>query len=340
MGITGEPDGAPMRVGVAVADICAGMFAAYAVLAALRARDRTGRGQWVDASMLDGQVAWMTYMAANYFATGSDPERVGSAHMNLVPYQPFRTRDGFVNVAVGSEGLWQRFCDALELPLVADPRFATNADRVAHRRELLDLLEPIFATRTTAEWVSRLLERGVPAGPISRMHEVMEDPQVLARGMVVEVDHPRAGRIRVNGVPVKLSETPGDVRTPPPVARRAHGRGAARARSRAGRGGGAAPGRGDLACSAAGPRPRRSSAPRAACRIRWRRSDRAVPLRRMRPVSGDAVAGADRDAGGSADVSRARPAARSRSIRCASSTAGRTGSGSRTPAARPGCARR
>ncbi len=104
MGITGEPDGAPMRVGVAVGDICAGMFAAYAVLAALRARDRTGRGQWVDASMLDGQVAWMTYMAANYFATGGDPERVGSAHTNLVPYQPFRTRDGFVNVAVGSEG--------------------------------------------------------------------------------------------------------------------------------------------------------------------------------------------------------------------------------------------
>ncbi|HLN13497.1 MAG TPA: CoA transferase [bacterium] len=217
MGITGEPDGAPMRVGVAVADICAGMFAAYAVLAALRVRDRTGRGQWVDASMLDGQVAWMTYMAANYFATGRDPERVGSAHTNLVPYQPFRTRDGFVNVAVGSEGLWQRFCAALEFPLVADPRFATNAGRVARRRELLDLLEPIFATHTTAEWVSRLLEHGVPAGPIARMHEVMEDPQVLARGMVVELEHPRAGRIRVNGVPVKLSETPGDVRTPPPA---------------------------------------------------------------------------------------------------------------------------
>ncbi len=217
MGVTGEPDGAPMRVGVAVADICAGMFAAYAILAALRARDRTGRGQWVDAAMLDGQVAWMTYMAANYFATGDHPPRVGSAHTNLVPYQPFPTRDGFVNVAVGSEGLWQKFCDALALPLAADPRFATNAARVAHRQELLDLLFPVFRRLPTAEWVIRLLAAGVPAGPIYRINEVMTDPQVLHREMVVNLEHPRAGRITVNGVPVKLSETPGAVRTPPPV---------------------------------------------------------------------------------------------------------------------------
>ncbi len=217
MGITGEPDGAPMRVGVAVADICAGMFAAYAILAALRVRDRTGRGQWIDAALLDGQVAWMTYMAANYFATGENPPRVGSAHTNLVPYQPFPTRDGFVNVAVGSEGLWQKFCEALEVPFAADPRFATNAARVAHRRELLDLLDPVFKRRTTAEWVACLLGAGVPAGPIYRMNEVMTDPQVLHREMVVDLEHPRAGRIKVNGVPVKLSETPGAVRMPPPV---------------------------------------------------------------------------------------------------------------------------
>ncbi len=217
MGITGEPDGAPMRVGVAVADICAGMFAAFAILAALRARERTGAGQWVDAAMLDGQVAWMTYMAANYFATDRDPPRVGSAHTNLVPYQPFATRDGFVNVAVGNDAQWQRCCGALEQPLAADPRFATNADRVAHRAELIALLAPVFRTRATAEWVTRLLEAGVPAGPISRMHEVMTDPQVQARDMVVEVEHPRAGRVRVTGVPVKLSATPGAVRTPPPA---------------------------------------------------------------------------------------------------------------------------
>ncbi|HLW58480.1 MAG TPA: CaiB/BaiF CoA-transferase family protein [bacterium] len=216
MGITGEPDGAPMRVGVAVADICAGMFAAYGILAGLRVRERTGAGQWIDAAMLDGQVAWMTYMAANYFATGEDPRRVGSAHLNLVPYQPFPTRDGFVNVAVGSEGLWQRFCDAVELPIAADPRFATNADRVRHREELLAVLLPVFARRSTAEWVERLLGGGVPAGPIYRMHEVMEDPQVRHREMVVELPHPRAGRIRVNGIPVKLSETPGAVVSPPP----------------------------------------------------------------------------------------------------------------------------
>ncbi len=217
MGITGEPDGAPMRVGVAIADICAGMFAAYGILAALHARGRTGRGQWVDASMLDGQVAWMTYMAANYFATGENPPRAGSAHLNLVPYQPFRTRDGFVNVAVGSEGLWQKFCEALELPIASEGRFATNADRVAHRQELLDIVLPVFARRTTAEWVRRLLQVGVPAGPISRMNEVMSDIQVHHRGMVAHLVHPRAGEITVNGVPVKLSETPGAVRTPPPM---------------------------------------------------------------------------------------------------------------------------
>ena len=217
MAITGEPDGNPMRVGVAVADICAGMFAAYGVLAALRARDRDGLGQWVDAAMLDGQVAWMTYMAANYFATGENPPRVGSAHTNLVPYQPFPTKDGFVTVAVGSEGLWQRLCRALEAPLADDPRFATNAARVAHRRELLEALFPMFRRRTTAEWVARLGDAGVPAGPISRISDVMTDPQVLHREMVVEVRHPRAGRMRVNGVPLKFSGTPGAVRTPPPV---------------------------------------------------------------------------------------------------------------------------
>ncbi len=217
MGITGEPDGAPTRVGVAITDICAGMFAAYGILAALRARERTGAGQWVDAAMLDGQVAWMTYMAANYFATGEDPPRPGSAHLNLVPYQPFRTRDGVVNVAVATEAIWQRFCAALEIPVAGDPRFARNADRVRHRTALLDILRPIFAQRTTFEWVERLLGAGVPAGPIYRMREVMEDPQVRHREMVVEMDHPRAGRIRVNGVPVKLSATPGAVTTPPPV---------------------------------------------------------------------------------------------------------------------------
>ncbi len=217
MGITGEPDGPPTRVGIAVSDICAGMFAAYAILAALRVRDRTGRGQWVDVSMLDGQVAWMTYMAANYFVTGEDAPRAGSGHLLLAPYQPFPTRDGFINVAVGSEGLWQRFCEALDLPIAADPRFATNADRVGHRRELLDLLIPVFARRTTAEWVDRLLEAGVPAGPIHRISEVMTDPQVFHRDMIVDMNHPRAGRIRVTGVPMKFSETPGAVRIPPPV---------------------------------------------------------------------------------------------------------------------------
>ena len=143
--------------------------------------------------------------------------RVGSAHLNLVPYQPFPTRDGFVNVAVGSEGLWQKFCEAVDPPVANDPRFATNAERVRNREILLRVLTPVFARETTAAWVERLLRAGVPAGPIYRMNEVMEDPQVRHREMVVEIEHPRAGRVRVNGVPVKFSETPGAVVAPPPL---------------------------------------------------------------------------------------------------------------------------
>jgi crotonobetainyl-CoA:carnitine CoA-transferase CaiB-like acyl-CoA transferase len=218
MGTTGEEGRPPVKVGVAVTDIAAGMFAAFGIMVALHVRARTGRGQHVDAAMLDAQVAWMTYQAGHYFATGENPRRLGSAHPSLVPYQAFRTRDGYVNVAVGSEAIWTRFAQAVGAPhLAADPRFCTNADRVAHRDALIAQLEEIFATRTTAEWARVLEAAGVPAGPIYRMADLFADPQVRHRGMVVEVDHPRAGRIRQTGVPVKLSETPGRVAAPPPV---------------------------------------------------------------------------------------------------------------------------
>ncbi|MDR7433850.1 MAG: CaiB/BaiF CoA-transferase family protein [Armatimonadota bacterium] len=206
MGITGEEGGPPVKVGVAIADICAGMFGAYGILAALRMRDRTGEGQFVDIALLDGQVAWMTYQAGNYFATGKNPERLGSAHPSIVPYQAFQTKDGYLNVAVGSEAIWRRFCEALGLlHLAEDPRFVTNAQRVAHRRELISILEGVFLQRETREWLEILDAHGVPAGPIYQLSEVFTDPQVLHRGMVVEVDHPRAGRIKVVGSPVKLS---------------------------------------------------------------------------------------------------------------------------------------
>lgn len=218
MGMTGEEGGPPVRVGVAITDICAGMFAAYGVLAALRVRDRTGLGQQVDTAMLDGQIAWLTYQAGNYFATGENPERLGNAHPSIVPYQAFRTADGYLNVAVGSEAIWERFCAAIQRPdLALDPRFRTNPDRVAHRAVLVPALETLFATRPTAHWRSILDEAGVPNGPIYLLSELFADPQVHHRGMVVELEHPAAGRVRQTGVPVKFSATPGAVRTPPPL---------------------------------------------------------------------------------------------------------------------------
>jgi formyl-CoA transferase/CoA:oxalate CoA-transferase len=218
MGTTGEEDGPPVKVGVAVTDIAAGMFAAYGIMVALHARARTGRGQLVDASMLDSQVAWMTYQAGYYFATGQNPRRLGTAHPSLVPYQAFRTRDGYVNVAVGSEAIWARFTAAIGAPhLTEDPRFRTNADRVKHREALIPLLEAVFATRTMAEWTQTLESAGVPAGPIYQLSDLFNDPQVHHRRMVVEIDHPRAGRIKQTGVPLKLSETPGRIASPPPL---------------------------------------------------------------------------------------------------------------------------
>ena len=218
MGITGEEGGPPVKIGVAVTDIAAGMFAAYAILAALRARDRTGWGQHVDVSMLDSQVAWMTYQAGYYFATGENPKRLGSAHPSLVPYQAFRTKDGYINIAVGSEAIWSRFVVAVGAPhLGEDPRFRANPDRVRHRDVLIPLLEPIFAARATAEWVSIMEQAGVPAGPIYLLSDLFADPQVRHRQMVIEVDHPRAGRIKQTGVPAKLSATPGRIAAPPPL---------------------------------------------------------------------------------------------------------------------------
>jgi len=217
MGITGEEDGPPVKVGVAIADICAGMYAAFGILAALRVRDRTGRGQQVDAALLDGQISWLTYNAGIYFATGESPGRLGSAHPTIVPYQAFRTADGYINVAVGSEAIWRRFCEVVDPALADDARYATNRDRVAHRAELIAHLQQIFATQPTAAWTERLEGAGVPTGPILSIAEVLAHPQVRHRQMVVELDHPAAGRIGQTGVPVKLSETPGRVRTPPPV---------------------------------------------------------------------------------------------------------------------------
>lgn len=216
--LTGEADGPPMKVGTSQADIVAGMMACQGILLALLARERTGKGQLVDIGMLDGQVALLTYQAGIYFATGENPTRLGNRHPSIVPYETFRCADGYVNVACGNEAIWRRFCAAAGVEELADdPRFATNRERVAHADELRERLEPVLGGRPTAAWIEALREAGVPAGRIQTVQDACEHPQTLAREMVVELGHPRAGTVKVTGVPIKLSDTPGAVTSPPPV---------------------------------------------------------------------------------------------------------------------------
>lgn len=218
MGITGNEGELPVKTGTSIADIGAGMWAAFAILAALLHRERTGEGQHIDVSLLDGQISWLTYVAGNYFATGETPRRYGSAHPNIVPYQAFETADGYIMLAVGNDNMWRRFCQAIEWPELADnPRYATNADRVNHREELLSLLQERLRQKPTQEWFRRLDEAGVPAGPIYTLPELFKDPHVLAREMKVEIEHPRAGTISMTGIPTKFSRTPGSIRTAPPL---------------------------------------------------------------------------------------------------------------------------
>ncbi|MEH0110862.1 CaiB/BaiF CoA-transferase family protein [Tersicoccus sp. MR15.9] len=218
MSVTGETDGPPVRVGVSSADLVAGTWAVIGILAALRERDRTGEGQWVDVSLLDGSVSWLTYVAAGYFASREVPRRYGSAHPTIAPYQAFPTADGFIMIAVGNDSLWRRFAPAVGRPdLTEDPRFTTNPLRVAHRDELIGIVEETLAGGTTAEWLRRLEDAGVPVGPIQNVAEAVADPQVVARGMVQEVEHPTAGPLRTLACPIRLTRTPASVRTAPPL---------------------------------------------------------------------------------------------------------------------------
>ena len=218
MSVTGQPDGYPVRVGVSSADLTAGMWALVGILAALYRREQTGAGQWIDISLLDSQVSWLTYVASGYFASGEVPRRYGSAHPTIAPYQGFATADGDLMLAVGNESLWARFVAATGLEQVEnDPRFALNSDRVRNRDELIAIITERLVTRTTAEWIALFDAAGVPAGPISTVDEVMVDPQVLARGMVLEVEHPTAGAVKMVGCPLQMSESPTSLRLPPPL---------------------------------------------------------------------------------------------------------------------------
>ncbi len=218
MSITGEPDGPPNKVGASVADITAGMLAAQGILLSLYHREKTGVGQMVDVGMLDGQVALLTYHANGYFATGKIPPRRGNKHPSITPYETYSCKDGYFNLGVGNDSLWRRFCDAMGLgEIKEDPKFAVNKDRVDNRLELQEILDAIFAEKTVEETLDGLRGAGVPCGPINNLAQVLSEPQVLAREMVVDVDVPVAGPTKVTGVPIKLSETPGAVRTPPPT---------------------------------------------------------------------------------------------------------------------------
>ncbi|OAN51443.1 CoA-transferase [Paramagnetospirillum marisnigri] len=209
MSLTGEPDGDPMKVGVALTDIFTGMYASVAVLAALAHRDRTGQGQHVDLALLDVQVAVLANQASNYLVGGMVPRRLGNAHPNIVPYQAFPTADGHVILAVGNDGQFQKFCGVAGCPALAeDPRFATNAERVRNRETLVPLLKAALGARPSAEWIRDLEAAGVPCGPINNLAQVFDNPQIQHRGMVARLDHPEAGQVNLVANPIHFSETP------------------------------------------------------------------------------------------------------------------------------------
>jgi formyl-CoA transferase/CoA:oxalate CoA-transferase len=218
MSITGEADGPPLRLGVAITDIVSGLFAAQGVMSALIARERTGRGQQVDIGMLDATTALLTYQAGNYFATGHVPARMGNRHPTIVPYESFHAADGDFVIAGGNDEIWRRLCQVIGRPeLATDPRYRTNADRAPRHAEVKAELERALATRTRDEWVRELTTAGVPCGSVREISEVLADPQIVARDMVREVDHTTIGTVRVINSPVRMSETATSVRTAPPT---------------------------------------------------------------------------------------------------------------------------
>jgi formyl-CoA transferase/CoA:oxalate CoA-transferase len=215
--VTGEPGGRGVRCGVSVADLTAGMYAAYAILLALRVKEKTGRGQAIDVSMLEGEMSLLGSLIATYLVNGEVPEPMGTAYKALLPYQTFRTRTRDLALAVGSEKLWKLFCPAIGRPdLAEDPRYRTNADRDRNRATLIPALQEAFLARSYEEWEAILLAKGIPVGAINSIAEVVKHPQVQARGAIVETEHPATGRVKMVGVPVRLSEPPGAVRAPAP----------------------------------------------------------------------------------------------------------------------------
>jgi crotonobetainyl-CoA:carnitine CoA-transferase CaiB-like acyl-CoA transferase len=218
MSLTGEEGGPPAKMGLSVADLSAALFATIGVLAALQARAVTGEGQQVQTSLLEAQVAMLSYHLTYYFATGEAPVARGSANATMIPYQAFQARDGWVVVGAFTERMWQGVCRALDRPhLAEDPRFRTNHDRLAHRAEILGLLERRFAEEPAAHWIVRMAAESVPCAPVHTVGEVAADAQVRAREMVVDVPHGAVDGLRMAGLPIKLGATPGAIHRPPPL---------------------------------------------------------------------------------------------------------------------------
>jgi crotonobetainyl-CoA:carnitine CoA-transferase CaiB-like acyl-CoA transferase len=222
MSVTGEPDdapgGGPQRAGVPVADIITGMYASIAICAAIAHRAETGIGQHLDLALLDSQIALLAYQNTNFFATGSAPKRIGNLHPNIVPYQPFRTGDGNVILACANDNLYRKFCQAAGCAELADDaRFASNGKRVENRAELTRLLQEVMLKRSTRDWVELLEGAGIPNGPINNLAQVYEEPQVKARGIKVELEHPVAGKLPTVASPMRFSATPVEYKLAPPL---------------------------------------------------------------------------------------------------------------------------
>ncbi|HEY1726751.1 MAG TPA: CaiB/BaiF CoA-transferase family protein [Candidatus Baltobacteraceae bacterium] len=218
MSVTGDPNGEPQKVGVPVADLFAGLYGCIGILAALRHRDATGEGQQIDIGMLDAHVAWLANQAMNYLATGENPPRLGNDHPNIVPYQVFATADGYVMLSVGNDPTFERFCKAFGIAhLLQDERFATNAARVKNRKFVTETLEPVLRAHTTAWWVEKLEEQSIGGGPINKLRDVFEDPQIKARDVLRSMRHATGKDVPVVANPVRLSATPPDYRIAPPL---------------------------------------------------------------------------------------------------------------------------
>ncbi|MEC7749061.1 MAG: CaiB/BaiF CoA-transferase family protein [Chloroflexota bacterium] len=218
MSLTGDPEGSPLRIGFSLVDLFTGMMAYGTILTALRQRDQTGKGQWVESALLDGQVAALSYHATGFMGTGVEPKRMGSGHPSLVPYQSFSASDGQFIIGCANQGLWERMCRAIgQDAMLDDPRYTTNTDRVEHRAECVGELSALFAQKTTAHWVDLIVEAGVPCGPINTVADVVSNPQVLARNMIAEVDHPNIPNLKFPGSPLKLTDSPATIRRVPPM---------------------------------------------------------------------------------------------------------------------------